>query len=427
MSVPTVQQFALACLRDLGITSLNPNNANETNVIRPLDLDAVAIAITQAFQEAGQDGAAEAMIQPGSAYIHNPTAITADVTLGSTTVANFTTFASWMVGCTVRFGSDTQDNEVLSATLLARPFTGVTASGATATVYNDCLTLDATVEKIVGPITLQDNRQVFEVTNRQDFIFRGRFPVNESYGGRPIPVYTYDASFLPFWALGPKQDDYYPAVYYLDTYLDQVNSVLYKRIRLSPMPNKAQSIGWTNKMTPIRVTRADIVSGLTTIVCTGASSDTNANQSYAYICDINGYRAFAGVTRPAYVIFYHPALSSYILAATASVGATPAAYWLCDLGSYPLGNFTATGTATGNITAVTTDTGAGAADPGTKIAMPNGWVESILLPIARKHVSALPNFKNTDILPQLTASAVAAKARLEKTAIAPARARTGYI
>lgn len=421
MTPPTIQAVALAVLRDQGIVSLVPSTS-QANLVRPTDIDAVALCLTMAFQEGAQGSASEQLNQPGSGYLQPPTNITLTATQGSTTISAFTTWAPWMEGCTVRLNGDSQDNELLSQTQLARPFVGTIAS-VTGTVWCDCFTLDDTVERIVGPLSLSNNLMVPESPTRMEFIASGMYP-SWNYWNSCNPVIPF--AYVPWWSLGPKPSAFNPITYFLDTYYDPAVSYVKRRIRLSPMPTVPQAVGWVSKRTPIRVTSADIVSGLNTLTASGATSDTNANQSYAYVCDLNGYRLFMGATHTAYAIFFHPSLGIYILASTLAANTTPAAYWSSALGVSPLGTFNTAGTATGTVTVTTSDAGGGAADPGTIITMPNGWVESIFLPIARQLASALPTFKNDGIRAEIGRQYAGAKARLQEERASGARVRTAY-
>lgn len=344
MSAPaTVQQVALALLRDQGITSLVPA-ASQANPVRACDLEAVALAMTMAAQEIAQESGSEAVTQPGSAFIHAPADVTLAATQGATEIADFTVWAEWMAGCTIRIAGDGQDNELLSATRLARPYASASGSGKAATVWCDCLTLGSDVEKIVGPLLLGQNRVVTEAASRLEFLLRaGYLAPHLAQGSVAGTVSGLGGS--PFWSLGPKPAGSEPTTYFIDACYDPLLDHVPRRVRLSPMPTAAQSVGWTNRMTPPHFTSADIVSALTTLTVTDASVGA-ANQTYTYACDVQGYRYFKGVTTAAYSIYFHPALDSYILCATLNVATTPGSYWLAETATSPVGTFTANAAAT---------------------------------------------------------------------------------
>lgn len=201
---------------------------------------------------------------------------------------------------------------------------------------------------------------------------------------------------VPFWGMSPKPDGPYPTMYFMDTYYDPTLAYVVKRIRLTPMPDAAQSIAWTQKMLPPRVSVADAVSGFTTLTASGATSDTNANQTYTYVCDVNGYRAFAGVTHNLYTVYFHPGLSNFILNSTANLTNTPTDYWKNTTSAgVPLGTFAHQGTATGDMTVTSSD------QPGKVLTMPNAWIENLLMPIFRMQMTRLPTFKNKEIRPEI--------------------------
>jgi len=159
MSAPTAYDVVLSGLRDLGILSLDPSTpVNQPFPIEPGDLSDACQVLSSAIQEAAQESGQEQLNQPGSAFVQAPAAVTLTATQGSTTVSAFSAFTSWMVGCTIRLAGDDQDNEVLSATQLARPYVGGSASGINGTVWQDSLTLDAGVDHVTGPLVLTQNR-----------------------------------------------------------------------------------------------------------------------------------------------------------------------------------------------------------------------------------------------------------------------------
>lgn len=148
MSAPTAYNLVLSLLRDLGVTSLDPAvPAGQVNPIEPTDLTDVCMVLTSAMQEMAQESAQEQLNQPGAGYIQGPANVTLTCTQGSQAVSGFTAYASWMNGCTIQVSGDNQDNEVLSATMLARPYAGTTGSN-TAVVYCDVLTLDSDADHV---------------------------------------------------------------------------------------------------------------------------------------------------------------------------------------------------------------------------------------------------------------------------------------
>lgn len=251
MSAPTCQQVFRQVARDWGILYVDPTTpANQTNPMRALDLDAGALVLTATFQKIADTEAIDSKTQPGGAVLRVPTAVTLTVTDGSTTISALTTYATWQLGCTIRIAGDDQDNELLTSTLLARPFVG-TGGSVTATVYCDAVTLPVNVGKVVGPMLLgQAHQWVTEAANRSDFLIRGGWPLD--------PILVPGWSNYPFWNICAKPTAAGPTSFFLDGYYDYTQSTIVRRIRLSPMPTVRQSIGWTSAINPQRVTAEDL-------------------------------------------------------------------------------------------------------------------------------------------------------------------------
>jgi hypothetical protein len=388
MSV-TVQQIAMRMLRYIGVTQLTPQTpGSELESLGPGDLEDVAMAITAAVQEIAAQGPSEVREAPGYAVLHAPTSISLNVTTGSATVSAVSGWSTWMQGCTVRISGDDQDNELLSSTRLARAYLGATGS-VTATVYGDAVTLDETVGKVIAPLWLPNQLPLFPATNRMDFMRLGGYPlVTDSSGlAAPLPFYLYY-----------RKPVSRPWVWFIDAAYDASLGYTQRRIRFSPMPAQAYSIAYTAAINPPRFTKDDIVSPLEQLIVSGATSDTNANGNFQYICDVAGYRAFSNLND--YVIFFHPGYGTYILADNLNPIFSLSAYWSSDSVTSPLGPYSPV-VATGDVTVSTSDSGAGAGDPGTIIPVPNGWVETILMPIALKRFTGTALFKNSAALPEI--------------------------
>jgi hypothetical protein len=82
-----------------------------------------------------------------------------NVTVGAVTedskAITFADFADWMLGCSIRLGS--MWNRLVkpgSAVSLELPYDGPSATSVAATVYQDCINLDYTLEGMLPPITL---------------------------------------------------------------------------------------------------------------------------------------------------------------------------------------------------------------------------------------------------------------------------------
>jgi hypothetical protein len=420
MSSPTVQQIALRMLRYIGVTQFTPQApGSELESLNPGDLEDVANAITGALQEIAALGPAEAREAPGYAVLHAPANITFTAANGSNVISGVSGWQSWMQGCTVRVSGDDQDNEILSQTRLARAYLGGTGSVG-ATVYGDTITLDDTVAKVIAPLWLPNQLPLHPAQNRREFMRLGGYPLITDTNGL--------AAGLPFYLYYRKPVSR-PWTWFIDAAYDASLGYTQRRIRFSPMPAQAYSVAYTAAMNPPRVTKADIVSPLTTLQASGAAGgDTNANQTYTYAANFAGFRMFAGDTHPAYAIYYNPADNCYVvnngLVATSLAAAN---HWASAVVNSPLGTFNTVNSASGTVTITTTDAGNGAADPGTVLPIPNAWVESILLPVALMRFSGCAAFKNTSALPEITRQYKAAVASLRDSRGQESVARARYI
>lgn len=322
MAAPTCQAVAKVILRDWGIMYLDPlTPTNQTNPIRAVDLEAVAQVMTSAFQEIADEANSEAKNQIGSAVLNAVTTSTATVTAGSKVMSSFAGYSSWMLGCTIRIDGDSQDNEILSSTALAKPYIGTTGSRSV-TVYADAITLDETTGRVIPPLLLGDNTALIESSTRSDFITQGKYRVPGFYSEK--------YASHPFWAIGSKPSAPTPSTYFIDGYYDPTLDYIVRRIRFSPMPTELQVVSWTASINPQRVATTDI-------------------------------------------------------------------------------------------------DGALHVDPGVKIPCPNGWVESIFLPVARQIATSCPQFKNSDIKNEIGRQYSRALSRLKDSNGSSTPARTRYI
>lgn len=322
-SALTCNGVARLQLLDLGVTSFDPANPTvQSTQITSSDLYYCAYAQTAAYQEIYSDETGEPKNQPGSTLLNAPTTVTLNVTQNSKTISSLTTFASWMIGCTIRITGDSQDNEIISSTLLARPFTGSTGSGISAQVFGDCIALDDTIGRIISPMFLPSGNEVCEVTDRRQFVVNGGYPV-ANWG-----IYPGVWWYRPFWSFAQKPVGN-PLVFFIDGQADPTLDYVPRRLRVSPMPMTAQVLSYSVQINPPRVATADID----------------------------------------------------------NVGHT---------------------------------------DPGVKIAVPNGWVESMFVPIARYWNMSNPRFHNDQIKGVILDQYEKAKRRLKDSDGSAATVKTTY-
>ena len=101
-----------------------------------------------------------------SALVRAPVDVTLSVTSGSTAIT-FSSYASWMLGCTIKIGSTWNRLQKLSSDpSLEQPWLGETTAGIAATVYQDCVNLDYALESVQEPVKL-GNARIYPVPNKQ--------------------------------------------------------------------------------------------------------------------------------------------------------------------------------------------------------------------------------------------------------------------
>lgn len=381
----TLQPLILRIINYVGVTQFQPQPAGSeledcTNGL----LDDALAAVNGALQEIHALQPLINMEADTGYALRAPLHVTLTATTGSKTISAFSAYdATWMPGCTLRMAGDDQDNRILSATTLARPYMGATGSGLGGTVYGDCLTLQSNESRAISPLTLPNQLPLQVCDDLAEFLRIAGYPLIVGPGGTPMGGW--------WWTW--KRSIGRPLVALAEGAYDPTLGTIPRRLRFAPMPDAAYALGYRVALNPPVFTRAQIVSPLTTLTVTGAGTSA-ANQVYTYVCDVAGYRYFAGNSTAAWSNFYHPTLGTYILAATLSAGATPAAYWQSALVSSPLGSYANEGTATGTVVVTTSDSGGGEADPGTLLPIVDAAVEDILLPIALQRFTASSLFKN---------------------------------
>lgn len=255
MAAPTAQDCAKDILGFWGITSLDPADTTTTAVqITPTDRQNICTVLTQALQIVWNEGPSEAKNAAGSGFLHEPRNVTLDAVLGSTTIANFTTFDASMVGCTIRISTDPGDNELLSATKLARPYNGTSAVGIPSVIYGDCVVIDDSIEVINAPLLGQDGFQMIPAFTRDEFLRLGQWPAITDYVGNMSVGW-------PFYFYNNKPISVRPYTYFVDGAYDSTLSYVPRKLRFSPMPASHQTFSYSALMNSPRIVVADIYNG----------------------------------------------------------------------------------------------------------------------------------------------------------------------
>lgn len=297
MAAPTAHTVGKRLLRYWGVTSLDSTSpSGQPFPIQSTDLDDLVGVMTGSLQELFDLGPAHMRQKSIGALLNAPTTVTLTATYGITTISALTTYAAWMLGCTIRITGDTQDNELSSSTVLARPYMGTSASGISATVYADSIQLDETVDRVLSPVSLPDRTPLLAAATRAQFIQLAGYPLLSAADGTP-----YGGPFNWF----VRKTHATPVAWFVDGFYDSTKDYLPRRIRFAPMPDMAYPVGYLAVINPPRIATADI------------------------------------------------------------------------------------------------DNGDHSTDPGVKLPIPNGWIESIYMPICAQRMTATPKFHNDSALPEI--------------------------
>lgn len=248
-----------------GVTSFTPDNSGSAKLKRGVvtgDLDALGVCITAGMQEILDVGPASLSERDDGALLQAPTVVTAAVTNGSA-VVTLTGYVSWMAGCTIRIAGDAYDNELLSATLLARPCMAPTGS-ASATVYGDVIQLASTIKNVLQPVSIPSFPALYPCGSREEF---DQFPLgNARQGFRARTTFSsangYGSGDSGSGGMIWQQRQVgIPRAYFVESRYDSSLAYVPIYLRLSPMPAGQTPIRYRVKLKAPIFTGAQIDDG----------------------------------------------------------------------------------------------------------------------------------------------------------------------
>lgn len=249
MSAPTVQYVVMRMLKYLGIQQLAPvTQPSNLESVQPGDLDDVITALNAAMQEVYNVAPTEMREQPRGAVLSSPLRVTLNATSSNTVISGFGAYTAAMAGCTIRLDGDSQDNEIVSATKLARVFIGTTG-GVGATVYFDCINLASDVDHVLPIVELPNQAPLYAARDRMDFL---------KWLG--VPLVTDPAGWayqFPFYFYYQKQIAR-PRAWFTDSFLDITQPQQQKRLKVGPMPDAVYSLAYRVAILPPRYSINDI-------------------------------------------------------------------------------------------------------------------------------------------------------------------------
>lgn len=248
MAAPTANVIAKRGARTLGIISFDPATpALQQYPINLWDLDDLAACMTAALQEMVAYGPQEIRNRDSGGWLNAPTQVSVACVQGSSAVT-ITTWAAWMLGCTIVITGDNYDNEINTQTSLARPYSGATGT-ATATVYADCIQLDDTINMVLPPVQVPPQWPLIAATTREEFMQISGYPLVTDSSGSPYG--------FPYWWFTQKAIGR-PVAWFLDSYYDATSTFLPRRLRVGPMPNEAMPLAFRAGLNPLRILTTDI-------------------------------------------------------------------------------------------------------------------------------------------------------------------------
>ncbi len=369
------------------LSSLNGLNLSDS------DRAAMAIAMTQGLQEVFALGPPALSEQRYSTILRGPTNVTFNATQFSTTISSFATWASWMEGCTIQ-GGDGEDNELLSATELLRPYNAATGA-VSATVYGDAIKLPSWAKNTMPPVETQQVPQLVPANNREEFRWWNAVNQWGHYARYGWPSYS-----------TRSKSSGRPLVYFVEPRYDPSTGALPLFMRFNPMPGSATPVTFRIKRKPPVIVANDLSVDNGSLTVTGTLTP-DATGVYPPIGDgLSGTTWYVKSATVPFQIRYEPGDAWYLsnVFTTPGLWVGPAAAVDGPAGTYTpfVGGTTGTATVTLN--------------GSTDLVVPTDWHESILLPIVKKWFMAHPAFQNPALAAVIMDQYRTARAELESFA-----------
>ena len=198
-----------------------------------------------------------------SAILHPPTTVTLDVTEDSKTIANLSTWATWMEGCAIEIAGSDKMHRLDAQNKLQEEWIGSTASGVTATVYGDSVKLNGSVLKLLGSVVLNDDRVLTPLAN-EDLNNRMHWNRDSFHRGR---WWEYGEDTNVPLSLGDKTGT--PTHYFIDSQYEESTSPIADGggyqvraqenfLRVRPFPEGKSRIRFSASIKPAPWTMAEI-------------------------------------------------------------------------------------------------------------------------------------------------------------------------
>jgi len=235
----SARELALRLARHIGVSTFDPNDPSNVppDGLQPGDLGYLTACINGALGELWNGMPSAFRSARAVSALKAPLPVTLTATHGSTAVSDFSAFASWMEGCTIRIAG--RDNEILDDQTLLYPHTGPTDPGGTlldAMVYSDCVTPEASVTSLGDPVCAASHDDPTE---------------------RPLRRLLHRQSFEAVRER-PARKAGTPAFCFVETRYSPNRTRLGIRLRLYPMPARAGTLAYGTRRVPPGIDEADL-------------------------------------------------------------------------------------------------------------------------------------------------------------------------
>lgn len=247
----TARQLVLRLLEYCGVTSLDPADPTNNGVLRsgltPGMVPAAIACVNGALQEVHKVSPCAMYYRRVGTFLRAPAEVALDLSNASQAVTVYG-WQDWMLGCSVRIAGGVVVNEFLSETMLRRPFTDASQTGVSATVYNDCIVVNATDADVLGikePVEIPQIRLLTAAGSRKEFY---------RYEWNPMLGDDYKRAYARF-AATPKAPAQ-PMAYFVDT--EQTGEGTQICLRVLPMPDQLYNLHYGVVTNAFAISPADV-------------------------------------------------------------------------------------------------------------------------------------------------------------------------
>jgi hypothetical protein len=176
------------------------------------------------------------------------------------TVVNSSDIPAWAEGCAIRLAGDPRDNIIeqkgAGATFgsLALPYAGESAAGATATLYQDCITLGTSVTGVQPPVIILGEHELVPLRSQRDL---QTFAPSVGHNREAVYGQLHDS-----FVVAEQRDVDVPIGYLVERGVTAAGRV-FNRLRVSPFPDKEYVIQFEERAQAPRI--ASLTPGSTEI------------------------------------------------------------------------------------------------------------------------------------------------------------------